>query len=132
PFVGPNFQLHQAHDSYLFKVGNKEIVRAMAESNELFTLIHKDDSYTGLYHDLVKISTTIIDTYHWLEKEETFNLSQPLKEIRETANAAIDEFEKVSNIKRSTEKRVQEVFGEADELIRKIKIKKAEHILDYV
>lgn len=132
PFVGPNFQLHQSHDSYLFKIGNKEIVRAMAEANELFTLIHKDDSYAGLYHDLVKISTTILDTYHWLGKDETFKLSQPLQEIRETANTAIDEFEKVSNIKTNTEKRVQEVLGEADELIRKIKIKKAEHILDYV
>ncbi len=132
PFVGPNFQLHQSHDSYLFKVGNKEIVRAMAEANEIFTLIHKDDSYSGLYHDLVKASTTILDTYHWLKKDETFRLSEPLQEIRETANAAIDEFEKVSNIKNNTEQRVLEVLGEADELIRKIKIKKAEHILDYV
>lgn len=132
PYVGTNFQLHQANDSYLFKVGNKEIVRAMAETNELFTLINKDDSYAGLYHDLVKVSTTILDTYHWLGKEETFFLSQPLQEIRDTANAAIDEFEKVTNIKSSTEKRVGEVIAEADELIRKIKIQKAEHILDYV
>src|SRR5690606_14884972 len=92
----------------------------------------KDDSYSGLYHDLVKVSTTVLDTYHWLGKEETFYLTQPLQEIRETANAAIDEFEKVSNIKASTEKRISEVMAEADELIRKIKIQKAEHILDYV
>lgn len=132
PYVGANFQLPQSNESYLFKVGNKEIVRAMAEANELFNLIHKDDSYSGLYNDLVKISTTILDTYHWLEKKETFLLAEPLKEIREAANAAIDEFEKVSSIKSNTEKRVQKVIGEADELIRKIKIQKAEHILDYV
>lgn len=132
PFVGPNFQWKQTEDSYLYKIGNKDIVRAMAEAQELLTLIHKDDSYAGLYHDLSKNSTTILDSYHWLNQAEAFQLEIPLKEMRHTAVTAIDEFEKVISIKANTEKQIADILGQADDLKKKVKLKKAAHILDFI
>ena len=131
PFTGPNLQITQTSDSYLFKIGNREIVRAMAESRELLALINKGDSYADLYHDLIQSSTAILDHYHWLEHKEAA-LEGPLREIRQTATAAVDEFEKVNSIRENTHKQTSQVLDQADELIRKIKRKRAEHILDYV
>jgi hypothetical protein len=55
----------------------------MAESQELITLLNKKDSYSGLYNDIVKLSTFILDTYYFLGEAEVQKLDQPLKEIRE-------------------------------------------------
>ena len=95
PYTGADFQANASHDSYLFKIGNKEVVRAMAECNEVTRLINKEDSYTGLYLDLIKLSTDILDTYHWVKKKEAYELHQPLEEVRQVASSAVDEFEKV-------------------------------------
>jgi hypothetical protein len=66
-------------DSLIYKIGNKDIVRVMAESQELITLLNKKDSYSGLYNDIVKLSTFILDTYYFLGRSEVQKLDQPLK-----------------------------------------------------
>jgi hypothetical protein len=57
PYYSPNKTIEIVNKSYLFKLGNKEVVRAMAESQELIKLINKEDSYANVYIDLVKIAT---------------------------------------------------------------------------
>ena len=81
----PNYVPENQTDSLLFKIGNKEIVRGMAECSELLQLIDKDDSYDGLYVDLVKKSSDILDSYFWIDKPETETLAEPLAKIREAA-----------------------------------------------
>jgi hypothetical protein len=41
-------------DSLLYKIGNKDIVKAMAECQEIITLLNKEDNYDGLYDDISK------------------------------------------------------------------------------
>ncbi len=132
PYTGPDFLIDGKHDSYLDKVGNKDIVRAMAECHEILTLIEKEDTYANLYVDLIKSSTDVLDSYHWITRKETFSLSDPLKEIRETATAAVDEYEKVVSIKANTRATVSEVTGIADELIKKIRKTTARSIDEFV
>ncbi len=64
----PDYVPENQTDSLLFKIGNKEIVRGMAECSELLQLIDKDDSYDGLYVDLVKKSSDVLDSYFWIDK----------------------------------------------------------------
>ncbi|MEL6652599.1 MAG: DNA repair ATPase, partial [Bacteroidota bacterium] len=61
-------------DTYLYKVGNKDLVRGMAECNELLTLLNKGDEYGNLYLDLVRKSSEVLDTYYWIKQEETQRL----------------------------------------------------------
>lgn len=132
PYVGPNYVIPVHEENYLYKIGNKEIVRAMSECHELMTLIGKEDSYSGLYADLIRISTDLMDSFHWLSRTETHLLAEPIKEIRDTANQAVDEYEKVRRIRANTQKQIKAVSEEADALIKRIKNRRAEHILDYV
>ena len=76
----PDYVPENQTDSLLFKIGNKEIVQGMAECSELLQLIDKDDSYEGLYVDLNKKSSDVLDSYFWIDKEETEKLSEPLAE----------------------------------------------------
>ncbi len=84
----------------------------MAECQEIITLTEKGEQYDGLYVDLSRQTTDIIDSYHWLDHKEAFQVQVPLEKIREAANAAIDEFEKVVRIRKETAQQTQTVFAE--------------------
>ncbi len=101
PFLGSNVVTEAKTDSFLFKVGNSAVVNAMSECFEVLTLCRKEDTYGGLYLDLVRKTSTILDTYFWLGEGEIGDLSAPLAGIRDAAAAAIEEFEKVSRLKRN-------------------------------
>ncbi|MBC8084869.1 MAG: DNA repair ATPase, partial [Hymenobacter sp.] len=121
PYTSPDFQLPVTSDSYLYKLGNKEIVRAMSEVQEVLTLTGKDDSYAGLYLDLIRQTTTLADAYHWLREPAAQALAEPLTEIRQTATAAVEEFEKVQRLRKSTAQQTQLVFQKADDLAGRIR-----------
>jgi len=132
PYVGPNYIPPVTEETFLFKVGNKDVVRAMAESNEILSLIYKQEIYSTLYIELVQKTTNTIDRYYWLPNEEAFNLKAPLEQIREAANAAIDEFEKVTRTKQNTAKQLTEASQKVDEINNTIKNSVFEEIDTFV
>ena len=132
PFYSPNRQAQASNDSYLAKLGNKEIVRAMSEARELLKLVYKEDSYQNLYADLTKKSSDILDTYHWLGAEEAFQLEAPLLQIRNTAKSAIDEYEKVSQLKKDSSSQYQAFAEKSKKQLRSLKSGLGNHIDEYV
>ncbi|MCI5082832.1 MAG: DNA repair ATPase [Saprospiraceae bacterium] len=121
PFVSGDEVPSEHTDTFLYKIGNKDIVKAMSECYEILTLANKDDSYAGLYADLAKKATDVIDSYYWISNAETFQLSEPLSQIRETANAAIEEYEKKVSIQRNTEETIEKVRSQALDLFQQVK-----------
>lgn len=105
-------------DSFLYKVGNPELVRGMAESRELLTLLHKDDSFAGLYLDIVKRSGDLLDAYFWLDRPECQSLAAPVREIKKAGEAAIGEFEKVQKLRAVATERTTAVRAAVEKLIR--------------
>lgn len=121
PFVKGDIMPSQHKDSYIYKIGNKDIVKAMADSQSIITLLNKDDDYAGLYADLTRMAQNILDGYYWITNRETFGLHEPVTEIKNTANAAIDEFEKVVQLRQNAKKITEEVRQKAESLFIKIK-----------
>ena len=119
-------------DTLLYKIGNKDIVQAMAECQSLITLLNKEDSYGGLYDDLVKFANDILDSYYWIHEKETHELNIPLTAISETANAAIDEFEKVVQLRKNASKITKETQEKAKEIFGKVKSSSFRSIDDFV
>lgn len=132
PFVSVNTTVNANTDSYLYKIGNREVVRAMAECSELINLINKDDSYTGLYDDLVKKSGDIVDSYFWLNNSETFNLNETVQEIRAAATSAVDEFDKVVRVRNNTQKQFEETTTQANTVVNDANVRTYRQIDDFV
>ncbi|GAB3226091.1 DNA repair ATPase [Hymenobacter seoulensis] len=132
PYTAPDFQLPVTSNSYLYKLGNKEIVRAMSEVQEVLTLTGKDDSYAGLYLDLIRQTTSLTDAYHWLREPAAQALAEPLGEIRQTATAAVEEFEKVQSIRKNTAQQTAAVFQKADELTGRIRRSAPDSVTEFV
>jgi len=118
PYLDSNYhsELENGQDTFLHKVGNKDIVRGMSECNEVLKLIQKEDSYANLYFDIKKISGDILDAYYWINKPETGNLNTPLQNIKDTANNAIEEYDKVVAIKKNSRQEVERVMQLLSEL----------------
>ena len=119
-------------DSLIYKIGNKDIVRVMAESQELITLLNKKDSYSGLYDDIVKLSTFILDTYYFLGEDEVQKLDQPLKEIRKIAHSAINEYEKVVEQRKNTEEALEKIKHSCDKILDDTKRLHYSQLTEYI
>lgn len=120
PYLDSNLPVPERKDSYLFKLGNPAIVRCMSECHEVLTLLKKEDSYAGLYVDIVKVVNDLLDTYFWLEHKEAFELKGVLGAIKDAAAGAIDEYEKVVRIKRNTKAEIERVSTAATALISEV------------
>lgn len=105
-------------ESFLYKVGNPELVRGMAEARELLTLLQKDDSFAGLYLDVVKRSGDLLDAYFWLDRAECQSLAAPVREIKKAGEAAIGEFEKVQKLRAVATERTTVVRTAMEKLVR--------------
>ncbi|MEL7120928.1 MAG: DNA repair ATPase [Bacteroidota bacterium] len=121
PFIAGTTLPSEHTDSFLYKIGNKDIVKAMAECTEVLILTQKEDSYANLYDDIVKKSTDIIDSYYWLTDSTTYLLNEPLAQIRETAQAAIDAYEKKVRVQKETKKEIERVHTKAQDLLHQIR-----------
>ncbi len=132
PFVGPNHRVQVTTDSMLYKIGNRDLVRCMAECQEVLQLIDKDESYADLYVDLVKRSTDILDAYFWLDREETQKLSEPLGSIRDAAAAAVDEYEKVIRVRHETQAELVRTQTAVSELLKSIERSRFESLEEFI
>ena len=102
PYVNGDAQEPSAQsDHYLYKLGNADIVRCMAECHEVLNLVGKDDGYANLYHDLAKKASDVGNTYFWIGHEQAFTLKESLAAIQTAAESAIAEFDKVTRLRKS-------------------------------
>ncbi|MCT4643646.1 MAG: DNA repair ATPase, partial [Carboxylicivirga sp.] len=132
PFMTAEFQVAPSNNSRLYKIGNKDVVKAMAECNEVILLVNKDETYADVYGDLVKRCTDVVDSYYWLSETDAFDIQSPLIEIKESAFSAIAEYEKVRNIRKNTRERINEVNVKVKEIFSHITKQKIGDIDRYV
>ncbi len=119
-------------DSYLFRIGNRDLVRAMASCHAILGLLARQEPYTGLYLDVVRRCNDTVDAFFWLDREEAFNLKASLLALREAAAAAVGEYEKVSRMKRQTRERIDKVAVSVRKILGEIGRERFGSIDDYV
>lgn len=132
PYMQGEFIPAEHKDNFLYKIGNKDIVKAMAETHALITLLNKEDNYSGLYADISKSAKDIQDAYYWISEEKAFALSAPLREIQNAANSAVDEFEKVVQFKKNAVEITKDLQKRSGELYSRIKSSAFRTIEDYL
>jgi hypothetical protein len=119
-------------ENFLYKIGNKSIVKAMAECQGVIHLIHKEDTYEGLYEDIVKKSSDIVDAYFWASDPKAFNLAEPLEQIKDVANTAIDEFDKVKAQRKHAGEELEKAVGRVDNLLMQVRNARFETLEQHV
>lgn len=104
--------------SFFGRIGNAELVRGISDLFSVCQLIRKPDPRATHFHELCKFASRLFDQYHWLDAPEMDNAEALLRQIIETGELILDEFEKVSEIRRSSETALQKADAEVQALLK--------------
>lgn len=132
PYVSKNNVVETKDDSFLYKIGNKDIVRCMADCRLLYNLIQKGEGYADIYVDMVKESTHIVDSYFWISKDDAFDIKSVLVNIKEASASAVAEFEKVTKIRNATASQISTVDEKTQKLLKEIEYGNFNSVDDFV
>ena len=132
PFHQPGHEPAGRKDAFLYQVGNKEVVRCLAECNEVLTLLRKQNPYAELYTDLVKRCGAMLDAYSWLGGDDGFQLDAALKQVREAADKAVDEFDKVRRLQREAVQHMNDARKRCEERFNTVRRTGFRALTDYV
>lgn len=132
PFHEKGHEPPGRRDAYLYQLGNKDVVRALAETHEILSLARRDPPYDELFVDLVRRCETLLDAHPWLIHEEAGNLAEPVREIREVARRAVDEFARVRQLRREAAQQIADAAKGVDELLSAIRRTRFQSLADFV
>ena len=131
PFVKEQDSFIQK-DNAITRIGNKDLVQGIAELRSVHNLIKTEKIYLGLYHRIVRRTTKTLDLYHWLSDNEIFNPRETLQEVNKTAKSALDEYEKVQQIKGSSENELKTLEIGINDLVNSVGGRSFKAIDEYV
>jgi hypothetical protein len=115
PFYEKGNEPSGRRDAFLYQIGNKDVVRCLAEAQEISSLVHRRQPYAELYADVVKRCAVVLDAYPWLGHADAFGLDEALRQVRDAANQAVDEFDKVQRLQREAVQQVRQLRQRCDD-----------------
>ncbi|TMP42397.1 DNA repair protein [Pseudoalteromonas citrea] len=107
--------------SLLGKIGNPDLVRGLSDLYSVQKAIHEQNPSVYHYEDLIGLSKTIFDRYHWLSDVHFEQIQQTLHSIFETSEQVLDEFEKVTAIQQKAKSAITEIEAEYQSTCRDIR-----------
>lgn len=132
PYHLPGYEPEGRREAFLYQVGNREVVRCLAECNEVLTLVRREKPYADLYVDLVRRCSAILDSHPWLSHEEGCGIDGALRSLGEAADRAVDEFDRVTRMRREALDRVATARQKCETRFQEIRRADFEALNDFV
>ncbi len=118
PFCSDEFSSNiPVTNSFWSKIGNVDLVRGISDLYSVYREINTQTISTRHYNQLCQSVRRLFNAYHWLTDPHTQNIHVLLKEIADTSELVLDEFEKVESIRLQSEQALQEAKVEQDALM---------------
>ena len=123
PYTSEEYSVaNNKEKTFLATIGNADLVQGISELYSITKMISEQQPSIIVYEDLIKNIQRVIDGYYWLESEEIGVFSEQLKEIGETSELVLDEFEKVRSISEQSSKALTESQNNLKVLLKEIAI----------
>ena len=121
PFASDDFasKLPESQ-TFLGKIGNAELVRAISELYSLVRSINEQTATALLYEKLIQDCEQIFDTYYWIGEGDLKKVSEQVNDIRKTSELVLDEFEKVESIRSKANEAIRKAELEQKRLFKEI------------
>ncbi|WP_031433721.1 DNA repair ATPase [Methylomarinum vadi] len=118
PYFHEEYQLQQpVGQSFFGKIGNSELVRGISDAYSLVHAIHAQQVSTAHYEDLIAAGQRMFDAYHWLHAPEVEAIGDDIQTLCQTAELVLDEFEKVSSIRKQSGQALAEAQTRQQQLL---------------
>jgi hypothetical protein len=123
PFMtAERYELAPRSGSFLEKIGNAALVRGVSDSLSIARRIREQRPSTLTYGDLIRSVTKAIDTHHWLGHEDVGDIASVLKEVRQTSELVLQEFDKVEKLRKQANKNADDIEAELGALLRTLRV----------
>ncbi|MBD2780655.1 DNA repair ATPase [Xenorhabdus szentirmaii] len=118
PFYSDEYAARQpAKNSFLGRISNAELVRGISDLYHIAKEIEQQQISSLLYEKLCQDARRLVDIYYWLNDEQSLNISLLLKEIANTGEKVLDEYEKVESIRRQSTRAMNEATSRQKALL---------------
>lgn len=105
PFFSDTFaSTAPADNSLMGRIGNADLVRGVSDFYSVVKAIKNQTPSIAVYEDLIATCRRMFDGYYWLNESELGHFEPILKQISETAELVLDEFEKIESIRAQARK----------------------------
>ena len=133
PYVSDEFASRQpSTQSFFGRIGNADLVRGISDLYSVCRIVKNQDVSVRVYEDLSQTAKKMFDDHYWIAESETDGLDTVLKDIADTSELVIDEYEKVSSIRQHSAKTMTEAETAQQEIMRQVRGENLETAEDYV
>ena len=133
PYVSAEFaSQNDQRQTSLGRIGNAELVRGVSDLYSICRIIDNQSVSSRLYEELSKASKKVFDDHYWIDAEDMQAIAGLLKQVSETAELVIDEFEKVESIRQQSAKSMLEAEQAHEQLLSSIRPENWQSAEDYV
>ncbi|WP_433435884.1 DNA repair ATPase [Nonomuraea sp. CA-141351] len=116
PYVSDTYAAAQpAGTGPLERIGNAELVRGISDCLSVSRMVEEMAASAGTFEGLIAACTRTFDSYHWLAEHD---LSEPLADVRATAEQVLDEYEHVEQLTRQAADTLAAAAEETTHLVR--------------
>ncbi|MCH9694550.1 MAG: DNA repair ATPase [Gammaproteobacteria bacterium] len=98
--------------SFYSNIGNSELVRGVSDLYSLCRTIGDETVSVRSYEKLRRTALRLFDDHFWISDEATGDIGTTIREINETVELIIDEFEKVESIRRQSAEAIKDAAEE--------------------
>ncbi|MDR0564985.1 MAG: DNA repair ATPase [Azoarcus sp.] len=117
PFCDDEHALRaSAAQGFWGRIGNPELVRGIAELASIARAVNEQTPTRAAYDEIIRQCARALDAFFWLDTQEAGQINADLRNIAEAARNTLDEFEKVENIRRATQRAIDEAESRHQEL----------------
>ncbi|MEX0424870.1 DNA repair ATPase [Providencia rettgeri] len=118
PFYSEEFADKQpTRSGFLGRIGNADLVRGISEILHVSKEIEGSQISIARYEQLSQQAKNLLDIYYWFGDEQCLGIGKLLKEITQTSELVLDEYEKVESIRQQSAKSMNEAISRQKSLL---------------
>jgi len=118
--------------SFFSRIGNAELVRGISDLYSVSRLIQSDTVSARHYNQLSKANGKLFDDHYWISEPETQGINTTIKEIGNTVELIVDEFEKVESIRSHSAAEMKKAVVEQNNIVTQISNATMTSVEEYV
>jgi hypothetical protein len=116
--------------SFFGKIGNASLVRGVSDLYSLHRMISDQTVSARIYEELSKTAGRFFDSHYWVEEysaqqeesaDKDHSIAALIKQISQTSELVIDEFEKVQSIRQQSQQAMSSAEDQQQNLINSIR-----------
>ncbi|MEU6246643.1 DNA repair ATPase [Glycomyces sp. NPDC047010] len=109
----------ESGDTPIHRIGNAEAVRAVSDSLSVARMVREMEPAQAVFEALIAAAVRCLDDYPWLGDEGLHGLDASLRQVRDTAEAVLDEYATVAELTAEAEKALDTARTETVKLLRR-------------